>query len=273
MDRENLASVLDDKDCFHPLDVESIDGDDIKRQVGKRLRNDDMELMVARTGGLNALDKSKPIAESCDADSAYEIPIAKTYEIKTGKEAKIENNCLLLEAIQMLSIWLQEHFGSQDIQYTLQGKKLDIEEIYGVRGLLVSLISAIDELPQEHENALSWYLVADGNALANVSIRLKGDPFNFESLIRIRDAIVQVANKMEITESDGVKTCSVDETYERFYRLEQDGKIKSGYDLNAQYESADDYAKKMYKQQSYAIAERVCRQADLPPKNRLPRVT
>ena len=55
MGRENLAFELDNTDSAYPLDVESINGDDIKHQVGKRVKNDDKEPMVERFCGRNNL--------------------------------------------------------------------------------------------------------------------------------------------------------------------------------------------------------------------------
>lgn len=64
----------------------------------------------------------------------------------TGQEAKvleqlfnkshIDKKSLLLEVNAALSLWLQDRYKDQDVQFTIQGKNLDLEETFGVRGLL-----------------------------------------------------------------------------------------------------------------------------------------
>ncbi len=183
----------------------------------------------------------------------------KITELQVRDKFSLEKDNLLLEMILTLSVYLQDRFRDQGIEYTILGKILDLDELLGVNGLLEIFINAAIQNLQSDVNALTMCLVRNVNALANVSPRFEGDPFDFESLNVIRMEIVRVMCALKVIETDGLQVCSVDDLYENFFQECQKGKISTrewgDYDV-----SAYDYAQVMFRKHSYAMAEKAYRQ-------------
>ncbi|MDD4912229.1 MAG: AAA family ATPase [Sideroxydans sp.] len=137
---------------------------------------------------------------------------------------RMEISCkkpLRFDVVTALSQKLQDHFGAQDIQFTIQGKNLDVDEAFGVNGLLLIFFNAINDRLDEIAPGFKWYTVPEPKALAEVSIRLEGDAFDCEAILRISDSIVRIVDSLELIGN----LCSVDPLYEAFYKQALEGAL------------------------------------------------
>jgi len=154
-----------------------------------------------------------------------------------------ENKPLMLDVITAISQRLQDHFGKQDIQFTIQGKNLDFDETFGINGLLPIFFAYIENRFDEIAHGFKWYLFPEPKALAQVTSRLEGNSLDFESFRRMIDAIIQVVDSLEVIGDH----CPVDPLYDLFYKQAQDSELdfrsEGGYQQNY---SASEMAKEYF---------------------------
>jgi len=161
------------------------------------------------------------------------------------------NKPLLNDVVAALSQRVQDHFSKEDIQFTIQGKNLDLDEAFGADGLLSIFFTAINEQLVEIASGFTWFLVPESKGLAEVSIRLVGDPYDFEAIHRISDAIVRVASSLEMVGN----RCSVDSLYEVFYKKGQDGELDFRSKKDCTYDTFTEIAKRYFSVEFYEWAQ------------------
>jgi len=146
------------------------------------------------------------------------------------------NKPLLIDVVAALSQRVKDHYSKQDIQFTFQGKNLNLDETFGADGLLsIFFTTTIKEQLIEPGFGFKWYLAPESKGPADVSLRLSGNPYDFDSIHRIIDDIVRLADSLEIVGN----RCAVDPLYEVFYKNLQDGnKFDIRLKDDCKYESA-----------------------------------
>ncbi len=166
---------------------------------------------------------------------------------------------LLAEQMAALSLWLQDRFTSQDVPYTLLGANLTQDNLFGINGLLVIFLVAMDSRLKGENLGISWSVVSNKKAKAELTPRFEGNLLDLESLTQIRDVIVDVVNEIKVTEIDGKKCLSVDELYHDFFEKWKSNGLQLLPAENVLTESASEVAQKLLEQKSFVAAEELFR--------------
>lgn len=156
----------------------------------------------------------------------------------------------MLDVVSALSQRVKDHFSKEDIQFTIGGKNLDLDETFEADGLLSMFFTAIDDDLVEIASGFEWYLVPESKGLADVSLRIGGDPYDFEAICRISDAIIRVASSLEMVGN----RCDVDRLYDVFYKKGLDFELDIRSRNDNSFESNSETAKTMFSKTLYGLA-------------------
>lgn len=167
--------------------------------------------------------------EATDASAVKEV---------TVEELPVDDKPFLLaELLEALSQSLQKRYNISGRKYFINGKPLDCDEVFGVQGLLVILLYAMEgrinagmegnasSVPQRN---FKFKLACKTNkdALAEVvPVLEEGDPFDVDSFELMQDTIVKIVDEIEPVATGDEKQYHLDSLYEAFYEKAQNSQI------------------------------------------------